>query len=594
MKFLLFACLVALASADVYMQNPRGSNDRCNENNTNRNNANRLFDSQNNAKGGYCWGPKMYFYEGSQLRVEWTNQHECGGLNNDCNVVIQYMCEADLRDGVTTDTIPTTQGTAAGQADATQVAGNTFEGIEDQTVFTYGRHETFAHYDDCDNRERNKGLFTADRNVNNNNGARATRQNNNGNRHGYECAEERDYFPYWHPSPWKDVAVLATRTDICDLITSESQNVKEKNYCSDNQYNNQAACEANDGQWLTAPAHGIDAPDCIKSPYSRDNHLGNAALTPGQEAQTLGYNWTIPDDANENCALRLRYNISSYDYDGWFGGIDAGYNGDRSPVVNDPFPDFMGNTLSLAIATNQFGRTFQDRSHTFEIRPRADGLPARVFNLNVRGKRGNIVQTYPSTEYDHVPNDLDVRPGDGIHVQWTGCNQNPNGNDGEGTRGTDRNNIVPMSDRGQNLPTEDFPKFLSGGDDFWTDVSYLGQGPDCPTNDELLATNNNNQDDADRDPTNCMKLNAATAYYDAGVVKVEGTGVMVYMNSRNNNYTNRSQKAAIRSNPLLPTWAIGVLVFGAVVFVGAVGTAGAIFYAKNNPQSGIADTLSRF
>lgn len=40
--------------ADVYMHNPRGSNDRNCERNVNRNNGNRLFDSQNNAKGGYA------------------------------------------------------------------------------------------------------------------------------------------------------------------------------------------------------------------------------------------------------------------------------------------------------------------------------------------------------------------------------------------------------------------------------------------------------------------------------------------------------------------------------------------------------------
>ena len=57
------------------------------ERNENRNNANRLFDSQNNDKGGYPWrgdrelknsADPMIYYEGSKLRVEWTNQHACG------------------------------------------------------------------------------------------------------------------------------------------------------------------------------------------------------------------------------------------------------------------------------------------------------------------------------------------------------------------------------------------------------------------------------------------------------------------------------------------------------------------------------------
>merc|ERR1719506_1532366 len=84
----LLCGMAALTHADVYMHAPRGSNDRNCEKNVNRNNGNRLFDSQNNAKGGYACpravgGPEntdivdqrnMFYYEGSDLAIEWTNQ----------------------------------------------------------------------------------------------------------------------------------------------------------------------------------------------------------------------------------------------------------------------------------------------------------------------------------------------------------------------------------------------------------------------------------------------------------------------------------------------------------------------------------------
>lgn len=73
----------------------------------------------------------------------------------------------------------------------------------------YGMHESYDQYQLCQRTERNRGLYTADQRVNRND-QRGTRQNPNGNRRGLECPEERDYYPWWHPSPWigTDVVLL--------------------------------------------------------------------------------------------------------------------------------------------------------------------------------------------------------------------------------------------------------------------------------------------------------------------------------------------------------------------------------------------------
>ena len=71
------------------------------------------------------------------------------------------------------------------------------------------------------------GLFTADQNLNGDTSI-YTRQNAAGTRRGFECSEERDYYPYWHPSEWKDIAVLPSETSRCAYYEKESFNVKPK------------------------------------------------------------------------------------------------------------------------------------------------------------------------------------------------------------------------------------------------------------------------------------------------------------------------------------------------------------------------------
>lgn len=562
------------------MQNPRGSNNRLAEAGRERNNGNRLFDSQNNNRGGYNVGG-LYYYTDSVLQIEWTNQHSCGNPNNHCELVVQYMCGDLLRDGAVTSTIPENPSNC--------------DNYDCNTDMEFGMHENFDYYLGCKLRQRNEGLFTADQNLKGNT-ARFTRQNPQGTRRGYECAEERDYYPYWHPSPWVDAVIMTNDATRCPFYQAESQNVKSRFYCKvptqlirekmlTNQPvipNNQADCEAlvypegaangTKGIWMEAKAHGVAAPDCREAHFSRDNHLGN-----GLNGNPNVYNWTIPSDfVHERCALRMRYNISTGEFDGWDGTTNSSLNAENNnqptkldlserfgltpeeaeergyvfegnPQVEVFTPAPNGDTfqLQLAINTAQYGRTFQDRSHSFEIRRRPAELKNQtIHNLNVRGKRGNIVQVYPAVEYDFVPNTIIMKPEEFIHMQWTGSNTNPRNNDGQGLAGTDRSNMVLLAEQvypeGSDAYHNPYTKNGHWGTNYpmsVRDSTFLGLDRETLIN---LAINRPNQFRGE-----LSELDDAGTYFDAKPTKVTETGHFHYMCTRNNNFSNRSQKGRI-------------------------------------------------
>merc|ERR1719510_1962716 len=92
--------------ADVYLQSPPGSNNRLDEQNRERANGNRLFDSQNNNRGGYNAG-KMRYYHREKIPISWTNQHGTSKYQMEHSEIIgQYKCDPLMRDGTTTQTIP--------------------------------------------------------------------------------------------------------------------------------------------------------------------------------------------------------------------------------------------------------------------------------------------------------------------------------------------------------------------------------------------------------------------------------------------------------------------------------------------------------
>merc|ERR1712217_362763 len=209
-----------------------------------------------------------------------------------------------------------------------------------------------------------------------------------------------------------------------------------------------------------------------------------------------------------------------------------------SPIEQNPEVDvgFYVQGLQLAINTAQTGRTFQDRSHTFLVCKRDEEAAwegADLINVNVRGKRGNIVQTFPATEYDFEPQHVEVSGSSGtcFHFQWCGSNTHNNGNpggdgqtgdDGEGRGGSDRSNLVQMFKMDESYPVT-YDK-LDDSESFFTDYAAGENRPECVV-DELL---NNVSASFRAGLICCLKDNL-----DAGLEKE-----FAFLSTRNNNFSN--------------------------------------------------------
>lgn len=185
---------------------------------------------------------------------------------------------------------------------------------------------------------------------------------------------------------------------------------------------------------------------------------------------------------------------------------------------------------------------------------------------------------YPAVEYDFLPNRLTIKTTDYLHIQWTGSNTHNNGNpagdgqagnDGQGKAGTDRHNLVQTNHLNENFP---LPYEMSN---LWQDVELLGF-----LNKDIFTDNNKKylrvygSNDLSKDlalyfstssfyhcvtkktcdnesyesvkPVIDSDLNDAPASVPGAVIRFKVSNKNYsYMCSRNNNFSNRSQKGLI-------------------------------------------------
>ncbi|CAJ1387652.1 unnamed protein product [Effrenium voratum] len=346
----------------------------------------------------------MTFYQGSELYIEWAAQHGCGvnQPNVMCQmasrlIVLQYMCEKDnpgLRDGTKRGNDNTAGGEQELRDDQNDRNGDPEPPTAVEAAETaLGQHEPLDFYLDCKQRERQKGLYTADQNVRDDRGATATRQNPQGN-------AARHPAPTAPTAPTRQSVVhgrmakannrMAPRPRRCEYYQSESQNVRAKGFCSEPEHNNPEACQDAGAEWKERGRINRPNQD-VAGVSSRDNHNGNA-----RGGRPNYYMWRIPEYIEGRCVLRLRYNITTGDFrssalatldgpatdrldvgDDYF-NLDKAMN-DPNPgarrravfkggppvLAQDPVGDWLDLgedfRLQLQVNTNQYGRTFQDR-----------------------------------------------------------------------------------------------------------------------------------------------------------------------------------------------------------------------------------------
>ena len=336
---------------------------------------------------------------------------------------------------------------------------------------------------------------------------------------GFECKHERENHPIKYASMWHDIAIFGD-SKVCDFTPMNIYECVEFYPGTENGfrkhksiYRNQKSCEANKGKW-TQFWHFIDRAKDRKSksrceeqtpikgltfkwgrpldyqqigqdilaqeeclvlppkPVCNENLVGGKLNTRANIFSMNGgtndfpsFKWRIPQFYNQKedktCVLRIRhfvYHAKRATTTQILHAVNQKVN------IDEASKKFI--FLALPETPQSSTQVYQDRSHLITIQPRhgSHKIPndLTINTIDVRGKRGNIVQTFPSTEYDFVPTITKIPNNQAIQFQWTGSNDHRNGNSpnndgqsgdaGNGRSGTDRNNVLQISDHKHNYP----------------------------------------------------------------------------------------------------------------------------------------------